>query len=219
MLGFPQTTEFNKRIPKQKFYENIHMTSSLHRLFVDQIKSIYWKNKLASTTLNINQGKIVTEIEVIEIKLSGSKLDECVLKQIDHDIPYHVLFILSYNEKIQAWIGYKNDFDGNNPALDALRYFHTDWIIPDEYHLNIDGLTLDDVYENFMIQIGNIKLECGKTLSEYILRNDQIQTIQKKIDKLESQARREKQPNKKFMLAQQVNILKIQLKSISLQEQ
>ena len=26
MLGLPKTTEFNKRIPKQKFYENINVT-------------------------------------------------------------------------------------------------------------------------------------------------------------------------------------------------
>ena len=29
MLGLPQSTEFNKRIPKQKFYENITVNASL----------------------------------------------------------------------------------------------------------------------------------------------------------------------------------------------
>lgn len=35
MLGLPQSTEFNKRIPKQKFYENITITPVLKRIFVD----------------------------------------------------------------------------------------------------------------------------------------------------------------------------------------
>ena len=41
MLGLPKTTEFNKRIPKQKFYENLQVTPAMKRYFVDQIKVIY----------------------------------------------------------------------------------------------------------------------------------------------------------------------------------
>ena len=52
MLGLPERTEFNKRIPKQKFYENIDIPHTLKRVFVDQIRIIYWRNKLAATTMN-----------------------------------------------------------------------------------------------------------------------------------------------------------------------
>ena len=34
MLGLPKATEFNRRIPKAKFYENINITSSLKKLFL-----------------------------------------------------------------------------------------------------------------------------------------------------------------------------------------
>ena len=43
MLGLPKTTEFNKRIPKQKFYENLEISPALKKVFVDQVKTIYWK--------------------------------------------------------------------------------------------------------------------------------------------------------------------------------
>ena len=33
MLGFPASTEFNKRIPKQKFYENLEVSPALRRVF------------------------------------------------------------------------------------------------------------------------------------------------------------------------------------------
>ena len=36
MLGFPPSTEFNKRIPKQKFYENAAVPAAVKRLFADQ---------------------------------------------------------------------------------------------------------------------------------------------------------------------------------------
>lgn len=67
MLGLPVTTEFNKRVPKQKFYENLTVSPALKRVFVEQIKLIYWRNKLAPATLNIDAGEQVTELEVFEI--------------------------------------------------------------------------------------------------------------------------------------------------------
>lgn len=107
MLGLPKSTEFNKRIPKQKFYENIAVTPAMKKAFVEQIKIIYWRNKIAATTLNLAAGEQVTEIEVFEVRLSAPKLDESVLRQIDREIPYHTLFLLEYEGRYQAVIGYK----------------------------------------------------------------------------------------------------------------
>lgn len=53
MLGLPQSMEFNKRIPKQKFYEHITVSPALKKSFVDQIRMIYWRNKVAATTVNL----------------------------------------------------------------------------------------------------------------------------------------------------------------------
>lgn len=44
---------------------------------------------------------------MLEIRLQEQKLDEAVLRQIDKEIPYHILFLLTYEGKEQAWIGYK----------------------------------------------------------------------------------------------------------------
>ena len=107
MLGFPASTEFGKRIPKQKFYEKIDISPALKRVFVEQIKLVYWRNKLAAATLNISAGEAVTEIEVFELRLNEPRLDEAVLTQIDKEIPYHILFILTCGGNAQAWIGYK----------------------------------------------------------------------------------------------------------------
>ena len=72
MLGFPASTEFGKRIPKQKFYENLDVSPALHRMFVDQIKLVYWRNKLAASTLNIAAGEAVTEPMARERSLPSS---------------------------------------------------------------------------------------------------------------------------------------------------
>lgn len=153
MLGFPVSTEFNKRIPKQKFYENLDVSPTLRRVFVDQIRIVYWRNKLAASTLNIAAGEAVTEIEVFEVRLNEPLLDEAVLKQIDKEIPYHLLFILTCDGKAQAWIGYKEAAASGSNAFKVNRYYHTDWMPEDELRLHIDGLNMDAVYESLVRQI------------------------------------------------------------------
>lgn len=107
MLNLAKSTEFNKRIPKQKFYENMDVTSELKKKFAEQIRIIYWKNKIAPTTINLEKGRNIAEIEVFELKLNIMQFDENILLQIDKVIPYHILFLLEYEGKYQAWIGYK----------------------------------------------------------------------------------------------------------------
>ena len=213
MLGFPQTTEFNKRIPKQKFYENLDVSPALKRVFVEQIKLIHWRNKLAESTLNIAPGQAVTEIEVIEIKLTQPQLDEAVLRQIDKEIPYHILFVLSYGNKVQAWTGYKEAAESGKKAFKVNKYYHTEWMLEDELILDIEGLNMDAVWDNFIIQIGAVELEQGNDLAEQIAVDERKEKLIKEIENLEKQARNEKQPNKKFELAQKVKALKEKLNS------
>lgn len=209
MLGLPKSTEFNKRIPKQKFYENIAVTPAMKKAFVEQIKIIYWRNKIAATTLNLAAGEQVTEIEVFEVRLSAPKLDESVLRQIDREIPYHTLFLLEYEGRYQALIGYKEVAAGKT-AFKVHRYYSTDWLDEDDLPVHLEGLTLDAVYENFVRQIaGNVLVEeNGTTLKESIEQQKQREQLEKQIAALEAKIRKEKQPRKKFEMVQKLNGMK-----------
>lgn len=211
MLNFPQTTEFNKRIPKQKFYENLSVTPTLKRAFVEQIKSVVWANKIAPSTISVAEGRKVTEIEVFQITLNSDSLDELVLKQIDKQIPYHILFVLCFEDRVQVWTGYKEASESGNTPFKLNKYYHTDWLPQDELNLKIEGLNMDTVWENFIVQVGGVEVEQGKSLDEQIQFDEQKAKLQKEIEKLEKRARNEKQPNKKFQLVQQAKELKKQL--------
>jgi len=208
VLGLPKSTEFNKRIPKQKFYENIAVTPAMKKAFVEQIRIIYWRNKIAATTLNLAAGEQVTEIEVFEVRLSAPKLDESVLRQIDREIPYHTLFLLEYEGRYRAVIGYKEAAVGKT-AFKVDRYYSTDWLDEDDLPVHLEGLTLDAVYENFVRQIaGNVLVEeNGTTLKESIEQQKQREQLEKQIAALEAKIRKEKQPKKKFELVQQMKAL------------
>lgn len=215
MLGLPMTTEFNKRIPKQKFYENIAVTPAMKKAFVEQTKIIYWRNKIAATTLNLAAGEQVTEIEVFEVRLSAPDLDESVLRQIDREIPYHILFLLEYEGRYRAVIGYKEAAVGKT-AFKVDRYYSTDWLDEDDLPVHLEGLSMDAVYENFVRQIAGEVLadKNGTTLKESVEQQKQREQIEKQIAALEAKIRKEKQPKKKFELYQVVEILKERLKNV-----
>lgn len=216
MLGLPKTTEFNKRIPKQKFYENISVSPALKRIFVDQIKLIYWRNKIAPSTMNLEAGKNVTEIEVFEVKLNSIPLDTAVLKQIDREIPYHIIFVLEYNGKYQAWTAYKEKSGNASGTFKVDTYYHTEWLPEDELALKLDGLNMDVVYESYVRQIAGDALRKGagdapESLKESIERDKQIQALQKQIDTLQAKIRREKQLNRQMELNAELKKLKKQM--------
>ena len=81
----------------------------------------------------------------------------------------------------------------------------------EEIHAELRGLTLDKVWENIVVDIGEVSIADGNTLDEQIAADDRRQKIEKEIAKLEKQARAEKQPKKKFELVQQIKRLKEKL--------
>ena len=214
MLGLPESTEFNKRIPKSKFYENLKVSPALKRVFVEQIRIIYWRNKLAESTLNIAAGKDVTEIEVIELRLTQDSVDETALRQIDREIPYHILFLLEYDGQYQAWIGYK-EASGGETAFKVSRYYHTDWMPEDELPLSLQGMNLDDVYSNFVRQIAGDRFDSEKDLKSSVERDIMREKLEREIAKLEKKAMTEKQPKKRFELYQGIAKLKERLEKNS----
>ena len=218
MFGFPASTEFGKRIPKQKFYENIDITPALKRVFVEQIRLIYWRNKLATTTLSVALGEKVTEIEVFEVRLNNPQLDEAVLRQIDKEIPYHILFVLTCDSRAQAWIGYKESATSGGNAFKVSRYYHTEWMSENELQFHVEGLSMDAVYENLVRQIAGEALqvtEAGESLQASVERDEKRRRLEKQIAALESKMHREKQLNRRVEINVELKKLRKELLVIS----
>lgn len=219
MIGLPKSTEFNRRIPKQKFYENISVSPTLKRVFIEQIKVIYWRNKVTATTMNLAAGETVTELEVFEVKLNGQQLDESVLRQIDKEIPYHILFLLEYDGKYQACTAYKEAAASGSNAFKVGTYYHTDWLPETELPLKVEGLSVDRVYENFVRQIAGdaLRSEEGKTesLKESVERDNRRQELEKQVAALQTKVRKERQLNKQVQLNAELKKLKNELEKIT----
>lgn len=210
MIGLPKTTEFNKRIPKQKFYENMDISPALKRIFTEQVKTIYWRNKIAASTINLAGDNDVTEIEVFEIRLNSKELDDAFLRQIDRKIPYHILFLLEYGGKYQARIGYKETLLSGKNTFKVNAYYQTEWMDEDNLPLKLEGLSIEAVYENFVRQVAGDRLrekENSESLKKSVIRDEEKQSLQKQIDNLKAKIRKEAQLNRQMEMNSELKVL------------
>lgn len=167
--------------------------------------------------MNLAAGTEVTKIEVFEIKLSKPDLDEGFFRQIDKEVPYHILFMLEYRGKHQAWIGYKESTSSGNNAFKVNRYSHTDWMPEADLPLKIEGLSVDVVYENFVRQIAGKNLQATKpseTLKESVKLDERHGHLQKQITTLQAKIRKEKQLNQQIEMNTELKKLKKELEEL-----
>jgi hypothetical protein len=88
------------------------------------------------------------------------------------------------------------------------RFLSTSWMREDEATLSIEGLSMDTIWQNIIIQIGDIKLDGQNTLEQQITSNEKQEQRQKHIEQLEKLARKETQPRKKLELFDKIQALK-----------
>jgi len=216
MISFPKSTEFNKKIPKQKFYNKLKVSARLERQFVKEIDSVYWKNKLSAETLNVSAGSTVKEIEIIEVYLKEKSISENLIEFIDREIPYHIIFILRYKQLGQIYISFKEDSKNRLGKFKVNIYFKTKWLNYEDLSLEINGLDLDKIYENFIIQIAEDKLffKNSEDIKEAVLKTQEKEKIKFYIGTLENKIKNEKQFNIQVKLTAELREMKIQLKEL-----
>jgi hypothetical protein len=219
MLGLPKSTEFNRFIPKQKFYKALYTKKSLpnktKNYFVKQIKSITWENKIDHTTMNIAKGSLVEEIEVFRVELHDYEIDDSVLYIIDENIPYHILFVFEYNNKKKYLLSYK-EISREARTINIHKIFQSDWISEDEDLLKFSGISLDDMYENLLNSISNNVLDkfLGDTLKERVLSSIEYEKIQKQVNNLSKKIKKEKQFNRQVELNTELKELNKKISSL-----
>ena len=190
MLGLPKSTEFNRFIPKQKYYKDLYTQKSIpdkaKNYFEKQIKSITWENKIDYITMNIAKGSFVEEIEVFRVELYDYEIEDSVLHIIDENIPYHILFVFEYS------LSYK-EISREAGTINIQKIFQSDWLSEDEDLLKFSGINIDDMYENLLNSISNNELDkfsCD-TLKERVLKNIEYEKIRKQVNDLSKKIKNE----------------------------
>ena len=199
MLGFPAATEIKKLITKKKVYEHFgaEMSAERRKSFDADIARITIVNEISPASLNIADGTEVHAFFVVAVALRRRDFDKQNVSFIARMFGQNLVLILSYeqNERLALW---------------QTKLIMNEWHPAGSQSLPMRGLNMDAIWEGVVTEIGGLQIEEGHTLNEQIALNDRRAKLQKEIDKLEKQARAERQPKKKFELVQKLNKLRIE---------
>lgn len=190
-LKLPKEALVNKFVAKTRFYEKAKLSSKLQKEFVDKIQRITWKYKLAESTLGIAKSEAVTEIQIFEIELKEQKIPKNVVKIIDKNIPYQILYRFVYKENVAYGISLK---DGDSVGT----YYFSDW----NTYIAFDftGISLEMVYRKLVKAFLRDEVKDNDDFNGMISKDQKIRTLETEIASLESRVQKEKQFNRKVEL-------------------
>lgn len=198
MLGLPKVTELNKQLPKSVIYAKFQMNTAEKAKIDADISRITIVNEVSATKINIAEGEQVKSFFVLQVMLKRKEFEKKAIITISKLIPQNMLLVLECGGEAKL-------------AVYHTRLMQTDWKRKEELSIEMKGLNMDAVWENIIVQIGGITIEQGNTLDEQIAVDERRMKIQKEIGRLTKAAKSEKQPKKKFVLAQRINKLKKEL--------
>ncbi len=199
MLGLPKATELSKQLPKNAIYAKFQMNTAEKAKIDADISRITIVNEVSAEKVHIAAGNQVKSFFVLLVALKKKDFDDKTIITISKLIPQNMLLILECGDEAKL-------------ATYHSKLMQTEWKRKEALSVELKGLNLDSVWENIIMQIGGITIDQGNTLDEQIAADEYRKKIEKKIAKLEKQARAEKQPKKKFELAQQIKKLKDELR-------
>ena len=191
MLGLPKATEMSKQLPKKAIYTRFQMNAAAKDKIDADISRITIVNEIAPNKVNIPAGEVVKNFFVLLVSLKKKDYDERNIATLSKLIPQYILFILEYDGESRL-------------AIYHTKVMQTEWKSSNEQRIELRGLNLDTAWENIVIAVSGVSLEQGNTLDEQIVIDEKRQKMEKEINKLEKQARTEKQPKKKFELVQKI---------------
>lgn len=195
MLGLPSGTELSKQLPKTAIYKKFNMNSAAKERFDADISRITITAEISTATTNIPKGESISSIYVLLVTLKRKDFEERTISQVSKLIDQNMLLVLEFEGKYKL-------------AIFHTKLIQSDWQNSEDCMINIKGLNLDAVWENLIVQVGDIEIAEENTLDEQIVIDEQKAKLQKEIARLEKQARAEKQPKKKFELVQMINKLR-----------
>jgi len=201
MLGLPKATELSQQLPKKAIYAKFSMNTAAKDRFDADISRITIVNEVSPATVAIAVGEKVKSFYVLLVALKRKDYDERLIGQLSRLIEQNMLFVLECGDEARL-------------AVYHSKVISTSWSAKEDLSILLKGLNLDAVWQNIIVQIGNVQIEQGKTLEEQLAIDEKREKLLKEIDKLEKLARAEKQPRKKFEFAQEVNMLNSELEAL-----
>jgi hypothetical protein len=196
MLGLPSTTEVGRRLPKEAFYRNLKLDAKTRDEFVHLIESITIANSIKPTTANLDDGAIVHEIMVLDVRLKGETQPLRAIEAIASANPHRLVF---RTEPAGSTYLLRKGLRSSN-VLDSL----TLW-----------GKTLDAAWDSICAQVifGDTD---GTDINARIEFAAKRAALEAEIAKLDAACRKARQINRRNELFAQLKAKQRELKTLEL---
>lgn len=201
MFNLPKS-EFKVSVIPKKSFDN-YADANLKKLLTSKVKRINWLHKLSQDTINL-KGENVEEIQVFNIELQEKVEIPELLLMINRAIPYHIIFVISYNNEIYVSASKKHPHPTKENTDVVTDTATSEWMkredIPYKFELKN---SLDVVFNHFFLQIKNVVVDNNEHIDNQKL--EQLIKIKSEVERLENEVKyararvnRTKQANKQL---------------------
>ena len=206
MIKFPQSTVVHKRLPKEAFYKHLPLTAAVKAKFVSDVERIQVENTLTKGNLNLAKESEIKEISFLSITLKKKDFDGKIIEAIARQNPHNLVFLLVYEDQRQL-------------AVYHSKLYRSAWVQEKELDIALQGSTLDEIWDDLVRQIAIssealLKQE-NQSVEEQLRKQDEINRLQKLIEKTEAAAWKEQQPKKRFEMYTRLQEYKRQMEEIT----
>jgi len=205
LFQWPASARVDRPLPKERLYAETSAGTALRQRFVDEVQRVRWAYKLGEESLRLAPGATVAEIQVFEIELKGSSLDNSVLAAIDKAIPSQIIFELRRDDGLwieQAMTAYKRE----GSKTKSTNYFRSGWIGSDQPRIPLPtALDLEGLFRQLLGRLLPHPIRPGEELSDALERMGQIRELTRQLAALEMRLHAEPQLNRKFELRKQIS--------------
>lgn len=200
MFNLPEATEIRKNIFKNKIYNKYkeELSGNKKEKFDREISKIIITNEISEKTIKIPKTEEISSIFIIKIDLKTRDYTESNIVLITSLFGQNILYILNYKDQYKL-------------AIFKDKLITSQWKKEEEIDLRLQGLNLSSIWDNLVIQVGDIKVEDGKTLEEQIEIDERREKLEKLILKTKKKMAREIQAKKKHELFKELKKYKEEL--------
>ena len=192
MLDLPPSTDVRKAIPKDAFFSSKNIKGREKERFDKQVHSITIRSIISPDSVNIDKGKNVSAIYVMELQLNVQDCDDGNLMLLNR-LGHKTVYVLSYG-------------DVSKIAVVEDIVFQTDWKPNADHILELEGLDLDTVWANIVKGLGNLPRD--EPLHEAIAWEKRTRSYNTQIADLEKKFQKEKQNHERRRIHSEIQRLK-----------
>lgn len=200
MFQLPPATAINKPLYKKAVFEKFNLKAAERDCFDADISRMALVARISTATVPaLTKGEEIEGFYVLQVALKRKDYDTKNILMLQKLIPQKLIFALQFEEQTQFCIFHT-------------RLQQSAWMPTDEATITLQGLSLDDVWNNIVATIGGLDAQAEESIEEQIIQREQREKLLRQIESLEKLCRTEKQTRKKYELHQQIIKLKEVLK-------